>query len=128
MYSGSDTSFLTTSQDQRVTTSGKIIRRYRIDELPQLFNIIKGEMSLVGPRPVPLDFLNSYNLQIENYDMRHLIRPGITGLAQIRQGYTTTVAEEAVKLKYDLFYIKSISPLTDLRILFQSVKSVSKQG
>ncbi|RAJ27250.1 sugar transferase [Pedobacter cryoconitis] len=126
MVKDADSSFLTLENDQRITRSGKFIRRYRIDELPQIFNILKGEMSLIGPRPVPADFLADYEQKIDNYQMRHRIRPGITGLAQIRQGYTTKVEEERTKLKYDLFYIRSLSYRMDLTILFHSIKAIRK--
>lgn len=126
MYDGADSRFLTLKNDHRITKSGKFIRRYRIDELPQIYNILKGEMCLIGPRPVPVEFLARYEQQIPNYQLRHQIRPGITGLAQVRQGYTTTVAEEAIKLKYDLFYIKSLSFRMDLVIMLHSLKAIRK--
>jgi lipopolysaccharide/colanic/teichoic acid biosynthesis glycosyltransferase len=119
-----DSSFLTVKNDKRITRSGRFIRRYRIDELPQIFNVMKGEMSLIGPRPVPVEFLSTYEQHIPNYLSRHLIRPGITGLAQVRQGYTNTVAEEAMKLKYDLFYIQSVSLKMDMAILRYSLKAL----
>ena len=81
-------------------------------------------MSLIGPRPVPFDFLACDEQEIKNYQMRHRIRPGIMGLAQVRQGYTTTVAEERRKLKY--IYIKSVSLKMDLAILFYSMKAIRK--
>jgi len=126
MYFNADASFLTLQADKRITRVGRIIRKYRIDEVPQLFNILKGDMSLIGPRPVPVDFLQQYEQQIPNYQLRHRIRPGITGLAQVRQGYTTTVAQERQKLKYDLLYINSISYRADLNILWSSIKTLSK--
>jgi lipopolysaccharide/colanic/teichoic acid biosynthesis glycosyltransferase len=126
MYTGSDSSFLTLKNDQRITKSGRFIRKYRIDELPQIFNIIKGDMSLIGPRPVPVNFLSVYEKNISNYQLRHLIRPGITGLAQIKQGYTTSIEQERIKLKYDLFYIKSLSYKMDIAILLQTIKVLKK--
>lgn len=126
MHTDANSTFLTLKNDTRITKSGKFIRRYRIDELPQIYNILKGEMSLIGPRPVPVEFLARYEQQIANYQLRHRIKPGIMGLAQARQGYTTTVAEEAIKLKYDLFYIKSLSFKIDLFILLHSLKAIGK--
>ncbi|UOE52173.1 sugar transferase [Mucilaginibacter sp. SMC90] len=126
MYIDADSSFLTLASDDRVTRSGKFIRKYRLDELPQLYNVLMGDMSLIGPRPVPVNFYDYYLQNIPLYDKRHQIRPGITGLAQVRQGYTTTLDEESRKLKYDLFYIRSISLKLDLAILLQSVNAVNK--
>lgn len=126
MYIDADSSFLTLASDDRVTRSGKFIRKYRLDELPQLYNVLMGDMSLIGPRPVPANFYDYYLQNIPLYDKRHQIRPGITGLAQVRQGYTTTLDEESRKLKYDLFYIRSISLKLDLAILLQSVNAVNK--
>lgn len=126
MYTDADSSFLTLEADERVTRSGKFIRKYRLDELPQLYNILVGDMSLIGPRPVPVNFYNYYLQNIPFYDQRHQIRPGITGLAQVRQGYTTTLDQESMKLKYDLFYIRSISLKLDLAILLQSVNAINK--
>lgn len=124
MYHKADSSFLTLEDDQRVTKSGKFLRRYRIDELPQLWNILQGDMSLIGPRPVPVNFLEEYERKIKHYQLRHAITPGITGLAQVRQGYTTTVDEERKKLKYDLFYIKSVSLKLDCLILKHSFSAL----
>lgn len=122
MYVNADSSYLTLDSDNRITTVGKFIRKYRIDELPQIINILKGEMSFIGPRPVPLNFCYKYEKEIDHYHLRHRIRPGITGLAQVRQGYTTTVEEERRKLKYDLFYINTFSVRLDILILFSSIK------
>jgi lipopolysaccharide/colanic/teichoic acid biosynthesis glycosyltransferase len=126
MYTSADSSYLTMKADARITRSGAFIRRYRIDELPQIFNILKGDMSFIGPRPVPVEFLAQYEREIDNYQMRHLIKPGITGLAQVRQGYTTTVAEERQKLRYDLLYIRSVSLKLDLSILFHSIFAIKE--
>lgn len=122
MYLNADSSYLTLHSDSRITRVGKFIRKYRIDELPQIINILKGEMSIIGPRPVPLNFLHKYEKEINHYQLRHSIRPGITGLAQVRQGYTTTIEEERRKLKYDLFYINTISFKLDMIILLSSIK------
>ncbi|MDN3548765.1 sugar transferase [Mucilaginibacter aquaedulcis] len=126
MYMDADSSYLTSKADDRVTRSGKFIRKYRLDELPQLYNVLMGDMSLIGPRPVPVNFYDYYLQNIPLYNNRHQIRPGITGLAQVRQGYTTTLDEERMKLKYDLFYLRSVSLKLDLAILLQSINAVNK--
>lgn len=107
--------------DPRVTGVGRLLRRFRIDELPQLFNVLSGTMSLVGPRPERPEFVAKYNRTIPYYDHRHVIKPGLTGLAQLYARYDSPVAE---KLRYDLLYIKRYSLLLDLRILLLTGKVV----
>jgi exopolysaccharide biosynthesis polyprenyl glycosylphosphotransferase len=109
-------------QDSRVTRVGKLIRTLRLDELPQLWNVAKGEMAIVGPRPERPHFVASLRLQIPFYDLRHTISPGITGWAQVCAGYGANVEESREKLEYDLFYLKHRSPLFDTLILFKTVK------
>jgi lipopolysaccharide/colanic/teichoic acid biosynthesis glycosyltransferase len=111
---------LTEKNDSRITSAGRVLRRYKLDELPQLLNVIRGEMSLIGPRPVPLTLYSVYLSKIPGYDLRHRISPGITGLAQVEYKYTTTIHEEQIKLQYDLEYIQSISFRTDLKIIFKT--------
>lgn len=110
--------------DPRITATGRFLRRYRLDELPQIWNVIKGEMSLIGPRTEQSVFVNQFRDNIENYELRHSVRPGITGLAQVRQGYVTTPAEMRHKLRYDLFYIRNRSFKLDLYILLSTVRTV----
>jgi len=111
---------LTGENDSRITNVGRFLRKYKLDEIPQLLNVLKGDMSLIGPRPVPLQYYHLYLEKIPGYDLRHAIRPGITGLAQVAYKYTTTIEEEQVKLQYDLKYIQSISFITDIRILLRT--------
>ena len=112
---------LSTGADPRVTTVGRLLRRYRIDELPQLINVLRGEMSLVGPRPERLEFVKEYLVENPLYERRLLVRPGLTGLAQIHGRYDT---EYTQKLRYDLIYINSVSLAMDLRILLATAHTV----
>jgi lipopolysaccharide/colanic/teichoic acid biosynthesis glycosyltransferase len=110
--------------DPRVTRCGRFIRKSRLDELPQLFNILSGDMSLVGPRPERKVFVDSLARQIPYYSQRHIVKPGLTGWAQINYPYGNTVEDALQKLQYDLFYIKNQSFLFDLSILFNTIKTV----
>jgi len=113
--------------DPRVTRLGKTLRRLRIDELPQLFNVLKGEMSIVGPRPERPEFVATLSEQIPFYRQRHCIRPGITGWAQINHKYGDTIEDTVTKLEYDLYYIKNLSPSLDFYIIFQTLKVMVQQ-
>jgi len=110
--------------DPRITRCGRFIRKTRLDELPQLFNVLAGDMSLVGPRPERRVFVDSLRQQIPYYEQRHIVKPGLTGWAQINYPYGNTVEDALQKLQYDLFYIKNQSLLFDLSILFNTVKTV----
>jgi sugar transferase (PEP-CTERM system associated) len=110
--------------DPRVTRVGKYLRRFRIDELPQLFNVLKGEMGVVGPRPERPEFVARLRNQIPYYDLRTLVPPGITGWAQIRYPYAASLEEAREKLQYDLYYVKHLSVFLDLVILFHTAKVV----
>ena len=110
--------------DPRITRVGKIIRRFRIDELPQLINVLRGEMSFVGPRPERRFFVAQLEKEIRYYSLRSAVRPGITGWAQVNYRYGATTEDARQKLKYDLFYIKHSSPLYDLWIVLKTVKVV----
>lgn len=112
------------TNDDRVTRVGKVIRKLRIDEIPQLFNVLKGDMSFVGPRPERAYFVNKLKEQIPYYEMRTLVKPGITGWAQIKYPYGATVQDAIEKLQYDLYYIKNISPFLDIMIIFWTIKVV----
>lgn len=109
------------AQDSRVTRVGQIIRRTRVDELPQLFNVLKGEMSLVGPRPERPYFVEQLTQEIPYYAVRHSIKPGVTGWAQVKYQYGSTVEDSAEKLQYDLYYVKNHSLFLDFVILFETV-------
>jgi len=110
--------------DPRITKVGKFIRKTRIDELPQLFNVLTGDMSLVGPRPERPHFVDELAEQIPYFRLRHIVKPGVTGWAQINYPYGNTVEDALQKLQYDLFYIKYQSVLFDLSIIFNTVKTV----
>jgi sugar transferase (PEP-CTERM system associated) len=111
-------------EDPRVTPVGKIIRRLRFDELPQLFNVLKGEMSIVGPRPERPEFVKTLTEKIPYYRQRHCILPGITGWAQINYKYGDTLEDTVTKLEYDLYYIKNMTLGLDLYIIFHTVKAM----
>ncbi|MGG7054694.1 TIGR03013 family XrtA/PEP-CTERM system glycosyltransferase [Nitrosomonas sp. ANs5] len=110
-----------TADDPRVTRIGRIIRKLRIDELPQIFNVFKGEMSFVGPRPERPHFVDILSAQVPYYNMRHSIKPGITGWAQVRYPYGASVEDAIEKLQYDLYYVKNHSLFLDLVILIDTV-------
>jgi sugar transferase (PEP-CTERM system associated) len=110
--------------DPRITTFGRFIRRARIDELPQLINVLKGEMSLVGPRPERPEFVSNLTEQIPFYAVRHSCKPGLTGWAQVRFSYGASIEQAAKKLEYDLFYVKNQSLALDLQILLETVRVV----
>lgn len=112
------------SNDMRVTRVGKFIRKFRIDETPQLWNVLKGDMSIIGPRPEQESFVNEFNQTIPNYSLRHLVRPGITGLAQTEQGYVADADGTVTKLKYDLYYINNLSFMTDLQITLKTIYTI----
>jgi sugar transferase (PEP-CTERM system associated) len=113
-----------TDNDPRITRVGGFLRRCRLDELPQLWNVLKGEMSFVGPRPERPEFVHSLSQEIPHYDLRHIVRPGLTGWAQINYPYGASVEDAKEKLKYDLYYIKNISVTFELFIVFQTIKIV----
>ena len=107
--------------DSRITRVGRLLRPYRLDELPQLFNVLRGEMSLIGPRPEQPEFVEMLERKIPYYALRHVIRPGITGWAQIMFHYGSSVEDARHKLEYDLYYIKNLSPLLDLKIFLKTL-------
>jgi exopolysaccharide biosynthesis polyprenyl glycosylphosphotransferase len=108
----------------RITRVGRWIRKLRLDELPQFWNILKGDMDLVGPRPEILANVQAMSEQIPYYGLRHSVRPGLTGWAQTRFGYSVSLEQVTEKIRYDLFYIKQMSLWLDLRILIDTVKIV----
>ncbi len=119
-----DSAMWTRTNDKRVTRVGSFIRKTRIDELPQLFNVIRGEMSFVGPRPERPTFVDEFNESIPFYRERHRVKPGITGWAQLCYPYGDSVDDAREKLQYDLYYLKNQSILLDLAILIQTVEVV----
>ncbi|MET3136667.1 sugar transferase (PEP-CTERM system associated) [Undibacterium sp. GrIS 1.2] len=113
-----------TTNDPRVTRVGKIIRKLRIDELPQILNVLKGEMSFVGPRPERPFFVDQLCKDVPFYNLRHSIKPGITGMAQVRYAYGASVEDSLQKLQYDLYYVKNNSLFLDVLILLETVQVV----
>jgi len=112
------------TNDPRVTGVGCWLRKLRIDELPQLINVLRGEMSLIGPRPERPVFVEQLEKEIPFYQMRHLVKPGVTGWAQVNHPYGSSVDDAVKKLEYDLFYVKNYSLLLDVRILLRTVRVV----
>ncbi|MGA9770547.1 MAG: TIGR03013 family XrtA/PEP-CTERM system glycosyltransferase [Blastocatellia bacterium] len=110
--------------DPRVTRVGKVIRKLRIDELPQFINVIRGDMSFIGPRPERPVFVEQLEREIPYYTQRHLVKPGLTGWAQIRYSYAASLEDAIEKLQYDLYYIKNQSPVLDAIIIFETVRIV----
>jgi lipopolysaccharide/colanic/teichoic acid biosynthesis glycosyltransferase len=119
-----DDQHFTRGGDQRITRLGRILRKYRIDELPQMWNILRGEMSWIGPRPEALPLSAWYEREIAFYCYRHIVRPGITGWAQVNQGYAAGIKDVSEKLKYDFYYIKNFSFWLDALVLMQTVRTI----
>ena len=111
-------------KDERITSIGKIIRKTRIDELPQLISVIKGEMSLIGPRPERKEFEEKLEKEIPNYKIRHLIKPGLSGWAQVNYPYGASIEDAENKLSYDLYYIRNFSLFLDLFIFIKTIRLV----
>ena len=112
------------TNDDRITGVGRFIRRWRLDELPQLYNVLAGHMSLIGPRPEQVAFVDAFATRIPAYTYRHLVRPGLTGWAQIQQGYADSEEGAAIKLSYDLYYVAHYSMALDLLIFYKTVRIV----
>jgi lipopolysaccharide/colanic/teichoic acid biosynthesis glycosyltransferase len=110
--------------DPRITRVGRVLRLLRIDELPQLVNVLKGEMSFIGPRPERPVFNATLEKEIPLYNLRHLVRPGITGWAQVMYPYGASVEDAREKLQYELYYIKNYSVLLDIGIVFKTLRVV----
>jgi lipopolysaccharide/colanic/teichoic acid biosynthesis glycosyltransferase len=108
----------------RITRVGRWLRRFHLDELPQFFNILRGDMDVVGPRPTPLSHHELFEREIPHFGLRTLIRPGLTGWAQIRVGYANDLAGEIEKMRYDLFYVVHQSFALDFRIMLRTIKVV----
>ncbi|WP_396437033.1 sugar transferase [Limnohabitans sp.] len=112
------------ANDPRITRFGHWIRRSRLDEIPQLFNVLMGHMSLIGPRPEQDGFVQQFAEQMPSYPYRHLVRPGLTGWAQVQQGYAASADETTIKLSYDLYYITHYSLAMDLLIVYKTIQTV----
>lgn len=111
-------------QDPRVTRVGRVIRKYRLDEIPQLWNVLTGDMSLIGPRPEQVPMVEQFSQSIPYYPYRHLVRPGLSGWAQVQQGYVGTHEETVTKLSYDLYYVKHCSFALDLLIAVKTLRTL----
>ena len=110
--------------DKRVTTFGKFLRNTRLDEMPQFMNILKGDMSLIGPRPERPEFVKDLEKKIPFYAIRHVVRPGLTGWAQVNYPYANTIEEQEIKLRYDLYYIKERSAFLDFKIFIKTFTTI----
>jgi lipopolysaccharide/colanic/teichoic acid biosynthesis glycosyltransferase len=110
--------------DSRITAIGKIMRLSRIDEIPQLINVLRGDMSLVGPRPERPTFIMDLKSKVPNYTKRLVVKPGITGLAQVSSGYDDSIESVVDKVNYDINYIRNWSIFSDIKILFKTVSVV----
>lgn len=110
--------------DARITPFGKFLRNTRLDEIPQFFNVLKGEMSLIGPRPERPEFVEKLEKQIPFYAIRHAVRPGLTGWAQVNYSYASSIEDQEIKLRYDLYYIKERGVFIDFKILMKTINTV----
>lgn len=109
----------------RITRLGAFIRKFRIDELPQFFNVLKGDMSLIGPRPEQPEFVEKFEAEVPYYSYRHIIRPGITGWAQVNHGYAADTETTRAKVEHDFFYIKNLSPTLDFLVILRTLKTIA---
>lgn len=110
----------TAKGDNRITPLGKFLRRFHIDELPQLWNVLKGDMTLIGPRPEQPNLVKSYAESLPGYGLRHMVRPGISGWSQVKYGYASTLEETREKLEFDLFYVEQFGPVLDAKIAIKT--------
>lgn len=118
-----------TEKDPRITPVGRFLRTTRLDELPQLWNVLRGDMSIIGPRPERPEFVKQLAKEIPHYHLRHLVRPGLTGWAQVQYRYGASIEDAAIKLTYDLYYVKNLSAVLDIKIALKTVLIVlAKQG
>ena len=113
-------------KDQRVTRCGKFLRKWRIDEIPQFWNVVKGEMSIVGPRPERPEFQEELIKEVPHWNCRHLVKPGLPGWAQIRYRYASDLSDSEEKLSFDLYYVKHASLLMDLQIMLSTLRSIAR--
>jgi lipopolysaccharide/colanic/teichoic acid biosynthesis glycosyltransferase len=123
-----DVSGWTTNDDPRITPFGKVLRRVHIDELPQVVNIFLGELSVVGPRPEQVEYARQLEQRLPFYAARHLVRPGLTGWAQVKYRYAASEEDAFVKLQYDLHYVRHESLATDLRIIWMTIHHIITAG
>ena len=123
MHAGGESTW-TSEGDPRITTAGQFLRRTHLDELPQLINILRGDLSLVGPRPEQTSYVEELRTKIPFYDVRHLVRPGLPGWAQVRYPYGADEQDALEKLQYDLYYLRRQSIATDVFIIVRTLRSV----
>tara|TARA_B100001964_G_scaffold201716_1_gene229598 strand:- start:392 stop:1777 length:1386 start_codon:yes stop_codon:yes gene_type:complete len=128
VHAPDDSQRWTAKQDERITSIGHVLRKYRLDELPQLINVIKGEMSLVGPRPEQPTLVSEFEAEIPFYDARHIIKPGISGWAQVNYPYGSSISDARRKLEYDLYYMKHYSIFLDLYVVARTLRVVVTGG
>ena len=114
----------TRPKDKRVLLVGKLLRKFRVDELPQILNVLKGEMSFIGPRPERPEIIKGLEKNIPHYQLRHIVAPGITGWAQVYYGYGDSVEAAKEKLQFDLYYIKNYSVILDIAIIFKTLRTL----
>jgi lipopolysaccharide/colanic/teichoic acid biosynthesis glycosyltransferase len=112
----------TLKNDPRITPLGRFLRRFHVDELPQLWNVLIGDMTLIGPRPEQPHLVDIYRRLIPGYDIRHGVRPGLSGWSQVCFGYAANVPETKKKLAYDLYYVRNVGPLLDAIILMRTIR------
>jgi lipopolysaccharide/colanic/teichoic acid biosynthesis glycosyltransferase len=117
-------SSITLENDPRITRFGRFIRKYRIDELPQIFNILKGEMSFIGPRPEAIPLAEWYDKELPFYSYRHIVLPGLTGWAQVNQGHVADLCSIDYKLQYDFYYVKYFSMWLDVLIVLRTIRTI----
>ena len=124
VHSSESVSRFANKKDTRITRVGAFLRRSRLDELPQLWNVVKGEMSLIGPRPEQESFVERYRERIPFFDFRHTVPPGITGWAQVMYGYADSDERARAKLEFDFYYIKRMSAWIDILVLTKTVRTI----
>ena len=118
----------TAKNDPRITSFGRFLRVSHLDEVPQLWNIAKGDMSLIGPRPEQPELVEVYRASLPGYDLRHTVVPGLTGWAQVYSGYASNVEETRIKLEHDLHYVSNFGPEIDLKILVRTILVYSNRN
>lgn len=127
MYLDSETnggSIYTSINDCRITRTGKFIRKVRFDELPQIWNVLRGDMSIVGPRPEAVELARKYEQELPYYSLRYVVKPGLTGWAQVRYSYSASMETALEKFKYDMFYLKNMSIFLDIQIILKTISVV----